>query len=57
MARIARVVVPDSPHHVVQLGARRTDVFFSVEVRKVYLDPLSQSASKYARFPGMVSDE
>jgi hypothetical protein len=29
MARIARVVVLDFPHHVVQRGARRMDVFSS----------------------------
>ena len=44
MARIARVVVPDFPHHVVQRGVRRMDVFFSAEDRQQYLNLLSQSA-------------
>jgi len=48
MARIARVVVPDFPHHVVQRGVRRMDVFFSADDRQEYLTLLSQSASKHA---------
>jgi putative transposase len=48
MARIARVVVPDFPHHVVQRGVRRMDVFFSADDRQEYLNLLSQSASKHA---------
>ena len=48
MARIARVVVPDFPHHVVQRGVRRMDVFFSADDRQEYLSLLSQSASKHS---------
>ena len=48
MARIARVVVPDFPHHVVQRGVRRMDVFFRADDRQEYLNLLSQSASKHA---------
>src|SRR5262245_4513387 len=48
MARIARVVVPDFPHHIVQRGVRRMDVFFSADDRQEYLDLLSQWASKHA---------
>jgi putative transposase len=40
MARIARVVVPDLPHHVVQRGNRRQKVFFNDEDCKTYLDYL-----------------
>jgi len=40
MARIARVVVPDLPHHVVQRGNRRQQVFFSDDDRRAYLDYL-----------------
>ena len=29
MARIARVVVPGIPHHIIQRGNRRQKVFFS----------------------------
>lgn len=48
MARIARVVVPDFPHHVVQRGVRKMDVFFSPNDRQEYLSLLSHSASKHA---------
>ena len=34
MERIARVVVPDFPHHLVQRGVGRMNVFFSAEDRK-----------------------
>ena len=37
MPGIARVVVPGLPHHVVQRGNRRQDVFFSDEDREAYL--------------------
>ena len=40
MARIARVVVPGLPHHIVQRGNRRQKVFFSDSDRKTYLDYL-----------------
>lgn len=37
MPRIARAVAPGFPHHVVQRGNNRTDVFVSPEDREVYL--------------------
>jgi len=40
MARIARVVVPGFPHHIVQRGNRRQKVFFSDSDRIAYLDYL-----------------
>jgi putative transposase len=40
MARIARVVVPGIPHHIVQRGNRRQQVFFSEQDRITYLDYL-----------------
>ncbi len=40
MARIARVVVPGFPHHIVQRGNRSQKVFFSDTDRKTYLDYL-----------------
>lgn len=40
MARIARVVVPGLPHHIVQRGNRRQKVFFSDDDRRAYLDYL-----------------
>ncbi len=42
------MVIPDFPHHVVQRGVRRMDVFFSADDRQEYLALLSQSASKHA---------
>ncbi len=47
MPRIARVVVPDFPHHVVQRGVRRMDVFFSDRDKEHYLASLVESASKH----------
>ncbi len=37
MARIARLVVPGYPHHVIQRGNRKQTVFFHDEDRKAYL--------------------
>ena len=44
MARMARVVIPDIPHHVVQRGNRRQRVFFSNEDRLFYLALLAENA-------------
>lgn len=40
MARIARVVVPGIPYHIIQRGNRRQQVFFNDTDRKAYLDYL-----------------
>jgi len=37
MARLARVVVPNVPHHLTQRGNRREDVFFDDAGRQRYL--------------------
>jgi putative transposase len=47
MARLARVVVPGLPHHVVQRGNRRQDVFFSDADKDAYIDLIKNSCSKY----------
>jgi putative transposase len=47
MPRIARVVVPDAPHHVTQRGNRREDVFFCEADRHVYLRYLADYAGKH----------
>ena len=47
MARIARVVVPGTPHHVVRRGVRRMDVFFSDDDRRAYLDLLSEQGRRF----------
>jgi putative transposase len=36
MARIARVVVPDLPHHVTRRGNRREPVFFEADDYRLY---------------------
>jgi len=38
MARIARIVVPNVPHHVTQRGNRRQTVFFGAEDYRKYLE-------------------
>jgi len=37
MPRMARIVIPDVPHHVTQRGNRREDVFFADDDRRRYL--------------------
>ncbi|MFH1640971.1 MAG: transposase [Candidatus Omnitrophota bacterium] len=44
---MARIVVPDMPHHIVQRGNRRQDVFFKDEDRHAYLRLLSEKIQKY----------
>ncbi len=46
MARIARIVVPGLPHHVIQRGNRRQKVFFSDEDKLLYLKILRAQAEK-----------
>lgn len=46
MARTARVVIPDYPHHIIQRGNRRQKVFFSDEDKKAYIDLLRKCATK-----------
>jgi len=43
MARLARIVVPDVPHHVTQRGNRRQTVFFSDEDYAAYRDTVAES--------------
>jgi putative transposase len=44
---MARVVIPDVPHHVVQRGVRSMDVFRSDEDRQLYLRILVESAARW----------
>ena len=46
MGRIARVVIPACPHHVVQRGNRRQIVFFSEDDKRLYLKILSYYCRK-----------
>jgi putative transposase len=48
MARTARAVAVDSPHHVTQRGAGRQTVFFTDRDRAVYLDALFDYATRYS---------
>ena len=47
MARAARVVAEGYPHHVVQRGNRRLEVFFSDEDRRAYLSFLKNACERY----------
>ena len=46
MARMARVVVPDIPHHVTQRGNRRQKVFFCESDYLLYIQLLRRNCSK-----------
>jgi putative transposase len=48
MPRIARAVVSGFPHHVVQRGNNRADVFFNDEDRAVYLFLLRRYSEKWS---------
>ncbi|MBI2061244.1 MAG: transposase [Nitrospirae bacterium] len=47
MSRLARVVVPGAPHHVIQRGVRSIQLFHSDKDRLIYLDLLAESASQH----------
>jgi putative transposase len=47
MPRIARVVVPGTPHHVTQRGVRRMPVFFSDDDRQAYIDFLAEQSRRF----------
>ncbi len=43
MPRMARLVVPDYPHHVTQRGARRQQTFFTDDDYRAYLDLIKEA--------------
>jgi hypothetical protein len=47
MPRIDRIVAVDCPHHIVQRGNNRQDVFFVDDDRYVYLELLKEQCDKY----------
>lgn len=47
MARIARVVVPGVPHHIVQRGVRSMNVFFANADRAEYLKQLAEQGQRF----------
>jgi putative transposase len=46
MARLARIVVPDVPHHVTQRGNRRQPVFFVEEDYSAYRDLVAEACHR-----------
>ncbi len=46
MARMARTVIPGIPHHVIQRGVRRLEVFQCDDDYNTYLDLISKSCKK-----------
>jgi putative transposase len=48
MARLARTVIPDLPHHVTQRGNRRETVFFGDDDYRAYLGLISEAAKRSA---------
>ena len=47
MPRIARIVVPGLPHHIVQRGNNRQDVFFAPADYRAYLDVLHEQSQRF----------
>lgn len=47
MARQARIVIPDTPHHVTQRGNRGEKVFFQKEDFQTYLDILTEQTNRF----------
>jgi len=47
MPRVARIVIPNTPHHIVQRGNNCQDVFFVDDDRRVYLSILREQSEKY----------
>ncbi|MGD2109963.1 MAG: transposase [Phycisphaerae bacterium] len=47
MPRVARIVLPGLPHHIVQRGNNRQDVFFVDDDYRVYLEMLRELAERH----------
>jgi putative transposase len=47
MARIARIIVPDTPHHITQRGNRRQQTFFGEADYREYIALMAQWCRKY----------
>jgi putative transposase len=47
MPRAARIVVPGVPHHVIQRGNNRQDVFFADDDRRFYLRTLCTQSQRF----------
>ena len=49
MPRVARLVIPNCPHHITQRGNNRQDVFFVDDDRRAYLEFLRERCETYGR--------
>ena len=47
MPRVARIVIPNCPHHVTQRGNNRQDIFFVDDDRATYFALLKEESEKY----------
>lgn len=47
MARLARMIFPDVPHHVTQRGNRQEPIFFESGDQQIYLDLLATQLKRY----------
>jgi len=47
MARLARIVVPEIPHHIVQRGNRRQDIFFSDSDKNRYIEFIGKACEDH----------
>ena len=47
MARISRVVIPNSPHHVTQRGVRSLNIFFKHEDYEYYKNLLLEQSKEH----------
>jgi putative transposase len=47
MPRIARIIIPDVPHHITQRGNNRQDVFFVDGDKAAFLGILKEQSQKY----------
>lgn len=47
MARLPRLTLPGYPHHIIQRGNNRQDIFVSHGDRRFYLDLLAENAAKF----------
>jgi putative transposase len=50
MTRLARIVIPQVPHHVTQRGNRRRPVFFSDDDRRLYLQLVAEAGKASGEF-------
>ncbi len=48
MPRMARLVVPDHPHHITQRGSRRQSTFFDEADYRAYLELLKETKTEFA---------